>query len=185
MKMLPPALKPVSCSYLEDHAGCYHCMTVFFPFYSFPGLQFWSPQDKAKLTLLLPCHNYSYLKLVRESMMWPERFVLFMGQLFLLVFYLCDFPRLEGSLAAVALWIGIQFRSRKKLVEQILASGADGPQHSSAQAVPAWSYLILFLFPCWCNCYIFQQPIERTISRKASLNLFCQSKPSLNMLSAA
>lgn len=166
--MLPLAPKPVSCRYLEDHAGCYHCMTVFFPFYSFLGLQFWSPQDKAKLPLLLPYHNCSHLQLVKESMMWPERFILLTGQLFPLVFYLCDFPSLEGSLAAVALWIGILFGSRKKLVEQILASGADEPQHSSAHAVPAWSYLILFLFPFWCNCYTFQQPMEGTIGRKSS-----------------
>lgn len=33
---------------------------------------------------------------------------------------------------------------------------------------PSLIYLILFLFPFWCNCYTFQQPMEGTIGRKSS-----------------
>lgn len=107
---------------LEGHAGCYHCMTVFFSFLLFPRPPMLiSMRQKTWLNQRFSWCTTTNLKLVWERMMWPERFFfLFRGQNFPLSPCFCHFLGWKGAWAAAALWTGTQFRSRENLWSESL-----------------------------------------------------------------
>lgn len=136
LNMKMPPLTPVSYRYLEAGRSCwmlslYDCVFAFLLFPRPPMLI--SVREKTWLHQPFSWCTTTNLKLVWESMMWPERiFFHFRGNTFLWLPVPATFQAGKGLGSRSKTADRHTVLKQRKLVEWILGSRAVGPQHCIA-----------------------------------------------------